>query len=107
MHLAVSRMRAGVLSSVMRLLFMPGYVTLRMPRSLATACSSQSTLRSQTWQSPSWSERISSTTVFRASRTRAVFVCTFMPSQAGVEQEAISAFAPSTSTRHTRQAPMA
>ena len=78
-----------------------------MPRSLATACSSQSTLRSQIWQSPWWSERISSTTVFRAARTRAELVCTFIPSHAGVEQAAMSVFAPSTSTRQTRQAPMA
>ena len=55
-----------MLASVMRLLFAPAKVISRMPRSLAMACSSQSALRSQVWQSPSWSERISSTTVRRA-----------------------------------------
>ena len=78
-----------------------------MPRSRATACSSQSPFLSQVWQSPSWSERISSTTVRRASRTRAELVCTFIPSVAGVTQEATSVLAPSTSARHTRQEPMA
>ena len=78
-----------------------------MPRSLATACSSQSPLRLHSWQSPSWSERISSTTLRRASRTRFELVCTFIPSAAGVTQEASRGLAPSTSTRHTRQEPMA
>ena len=78
-----------------------------MPRSRATACSSQSPFLSQVWQSPSWSERISSTTVLRASRTRGELVCTFMPSETGVTQEAMSVLAPSTSTRQTRQEPMA
>ena len=43
----------------------------------------------------------------RASRTRAEFVCTFMPSKAGVTQEAMRVFAPSTSTMQTRQDPIA
>ena len=106
-HLAVSRTRAGVLASVLRLLFVPVKVTWRMPRSLAMACSSQSTLRSQVWQSPSWSERISSTMVRRASRARGELVCTSIPSDAMVTQDGISVLAPFTSTMHTRQEPMA
>ena len=77
-----------------------------MPRSLARLRSSQSAERPQTWQSPSCSERSSSTTIWRPSRTAAELVFTTMPSAAGCEQEATSVRAPSTSTRHTRQAPM-
>ena len=76
-----------------------------MPRSRATVCSSQSPFLSQVWQSPSWSERISSTTLLRASLTRAELVRTFIPSDAGVTQEAMSVFAPSTSTRQTLAGP--
>jgi hypothetical protein len=107
MHLAVSRTRAGVLASVIRFDFAPCQTTSRIPRSRATDCSSQSPLRSQVWQSPSWSLRIRSTTVRRASRTLGVLVCTFIPSAAGVTQEATSVLAPSTSTMQTRHEPMA
>ena len=78
-----------------------------MPSSRASAWSSQSSFRSHVWQSPSCSESRSSTTVLRASRTRPVFVRIFMPSATGMTQEAARSRAPSISTRHTRQAPMA
>ena len=107
MHFAVSRTRAGVLASVMRFDFAPDHAISRMPRSRATLCSSQSPLRSQVWQSPSWSLRMRSTTVRRASRTLGVLVCTFMPSPAGVTQEATRVLAPSTSTMQTRHEPTA
>ena len=77
-----------------------------MPISRAMLRSSQSWLRLQVWQSPSCSDRSSSRTALRALRTRGVLVFTCMPSVAGWEQEATSVRAPSTSTRHTRQAPM-
>ena len=57
--------------------------------------------------SPLCSESNSSTTVRRAARTRRVFVHTFMPLVTGIEQEAARFRAPSTSTTHTRHAPIA
>ena len=77
-----------------------------MPSSSASVRSSQSADRAQTLQSPSCSERISSTTILRPSRTLPVLVLTTMPSVAGWLHEATSVRAPSTSTRHTRHAPM-
>ena len=77
-----------------------------MPRSSARLLSSQSAERPQTWQSPSCSERSSSTTIWRPSRTLPELVFTTIPSVAGWLHEATSVRAPSTSTRQTRQAPM-
>jgi hypothetical protein len=107
MHFEESRSRAGVLTSTSRPCCAPVKRTLRTLRSLATACSSQSPARTQVWHWPLWSESSSSTTVRRASRTFGVLVRTFMPSATGIEQEAASVRAPSTSTRQTRQPPTA
>ena len=105
-HLPVSRMSAGVLSSIILKVFSPSYRRSPMPRSLASVRSSQSADRPQTWQSPSCSESSSSTTIWRPSRTLPVLVLTTMPSVAGWLHEATRVRAPSTSTRQTRQAPM-
>jgi len=78
-----------------------------MPSSSASVRSSQSALRGQTLQSPSCSLRSSSTTVRRPARTLPVFVFTTMPSVAGWVHDATRVRAPSTSTRQTRQAPIA
>jgi hypothetical protein len=65
MHLPESRTSAGVLSSINLRVFSPSYRTSSMPRSSARARSSQSAERLQTLQSPSCSERSSSTTILR------------------------------------------
>ena len=77
-----------------------------MPSSSARVRSSQSAERPQILQSPSCSERSSSRTIERPSRTLPELVWTTMPSVAGWLHEATSVRAPSTSTRQTRQAPM-
>ena len=53
-----------------------------------------------------WSERRSSTTIFRASNTRGVFVRTTIPWLTVSEHEGTSVRAPSTSTRQILQAPV-
>jgi len=105
MHLELSRTSPGVLSSRLGAARAPAKATVRMPMSLASFRSSQSSLRSQVWQSPSCSDSSSSTTCLRAARALGLLTCTTWPSVQGVEHAATSVRAPSTSTRHTRHAP--
>ena len=71
---------------------------------LDRACKEQLPLRTQVTQWSTCWDRISSTLVLRARRTRWVLVRTTMPSSTWVLQAAASLSTPSTSTAHTRQA---
>ena len=55
----VSRMSAGVLSSIILKVFSPSYRRSPIPRSLASMRNSQSAERPQIWQPPSCSESTS------------------------------------------------
>ena len=78
------------------------------PARAARACSSQSSLRSQVWQSPLCSESSSSTTVCAAVADAAACWCApSCPRRRAGSRRRRGCVAPSTSTRQTRQAPMA
>ena len=74
------------------------------PRSFATFCSRQVPERTQVAHLLSCWERMSSTLVRRASRTRGELVWMTMPSLTTLLQEGTSLPSPSISTQHTRQA---
>ena len=75
------------------------------PQPKEMSCSGHSPPLSQTGQSSGWLISRNSTTASCASFTRAVCVCTTIPSFTAMEQPVWSLGMPSTSTRHMRHAP--
>ena len=108
MHLVVSRIRGKVRSQ--RRSFSAGRFSRKgldtRPRSLDRVCSSQLPLRTQRAHLESCRLRISCRLVRRASRTRALLVWMAMPSATTLLQAGMSLSSPSTSTQHSRQAPI-
>ena len=102
MHLALSR-RMGRVGSQGRSAAAFRKGTDWMFMALDRACREQLPLRTQVTQWSTCWERMSSTLVFRVTRTRWVLVWTTMPSSTWVLQAVASLSTPSTSTAHTRQ----
>ena len=77
-----------------------------MPMSLARVCSSQLPLRTQRAQVALCRLRMSCRLVRLAVRTRALLVRITIPSATTLLQAGMSFSSPSTSTQHSRQAPI-